>query len=74
MLNCKNTLSKLIIVVLLDSLEGILGSLVNDCSRAQDLFEFVSVKLALSGYADFLKYSLKDELLDIIYTLRSSLL
>ena len=72
-LNCENSLVKLSIVVLLNSLEGVLGSLVDDCGRAQELAELVSVKLALREFADLLKESLK-MLLDIISTLRSSLL
>ena len=55
MLNCENSLVELSIVVLLNSLEGILGSLVDDCGRAQELAELVSVELALSELADLLK-------------------
>ena len=60
MLDCQNSLVKLSIVVLLNSLEGVLWSLVDDCGRAQELAELVPIELALSEFADLLKESLKD--------------
>ena len=60
MLDCQNSLVKLSIVVLLNSLEGVLWSLVDDCGRAQELAELVPVELALSEFADLLKESLKE--------------
>lgn len=60
MLDCQNSLVKLSIVVLLNSLEGVIWSLVDDCGRAQELAELVPVELALSEFANLLKESLND--------------
>lgn len=58
MLNSEHSLIELSVVVLLNSLAGILVSLVNDCRRAQELPELISVELALLQFADLLEQSL----------------
>jgi hypothetical protein len=58
MLNSEHSLIELSVVVLLNSLVGILGSLVNNSSGAQELPELISVELALLQFADLFKQSL----------------
>lgn len=60
MLNSEHSLIKLSVVVLLNRLEGVLGSLIDNSSRAQELAELIPVELALLEFTDLLKKSLNN--------------
>ena len=58
MLNSEHSLVELSIVVLINSLVGILRSLVNNSSRAQELTELISVELAPLQFPNLFEQSL----------------
>ena len=59
MLNSEHSLVELGIVVLFNSLSSILGYLINNSRRAQELSKLISVELALSQFPNLFKKSLK---------------